>query len=153
VKVSSLEGDGPGFESEVTSVTSAGVDVKHRRVRMNFENALKRVVTIQRKLGCDPRCPKNRLMRAVFNRITSRLRLAGHREELKFYACNGTCMDCLGVDCFFRCGNRIVTIDLYAGKYRTKKGGVRADLVLSRFHFLNNEHYQVADEIARRLLV
>ena len=60
-------------------------------------------------------------------------------------------MDCLGVDCFFRCGNRIVTIDLYSGRRKNKGGKIKADMVLSRQHFLKDEHYKVADEIARRL--
>lgn len=152
LKVYALESDGEAFQAEFCGCSSRDIDPKHRRVRMCFNNALKYIIIIQRKLGFDPCHPKNRLAQAVFERVHSRLRLAGHKEELKFYVCIGTCMDCLGVDCFFRCGKQIVTIDLFAGKRRTKTGRVRADLVLSRKHFLLDEHYKIADEIASKLL-
>ena len=152
LKVYASESDGESFQAEFCGCSSRDIDPKHRRVRMCFDNALKYIIIIQRKLGFDPCHPKNRLAQAVFERVHSRLRLAGHREELKFYVCIGTCMDCLGVDCFFRCGKRVVTIDLFAGKRRTKNGRIRADLVLSRKHFLLDEHYKIADEIALKLL-
>lgn len=154
MKVNSLPSDGYGFEVEVCGCSFVQTDPKHRRRRkIKFQDALRHVVAIQRKLGCNPSCPKTKLAKAMFDRIASRLRLAGHKETLKFFVCVGTHMDCLGVDCFFRCGNRLVTIDLYSGQMKRKSGRVRADIVLKRTDFLNNSYYKVADKIAEMLLV
>ncbi len=153
MNVNSRESDGYGFEQEVCGCAFINVDPKHRRQNgIKFKNAVKYVIAIQRRLGCNPCRPKTRLAQAVFNRIQSRLRLAGHKEKLCFFVCVGTCMDCLGVDCFFKCGNRIVTIDLYSGRNKRKSGNVRADIVLKRADFIHDKHYQIADRIAEMLL-
>ncbi len=154
MKVESAPGDGYGFEVEVCGCSFLQTDPKHRRHqrRIGFQDALRHVVAIQRKLGCNPCRPKTKLAKAMFDRITSRLRLAGNKEPLKFFVCVGTHMDCLGVDCFFRCGNRLVTIDLYSGQMKKKSGQVRADIILRRSDFLSNDYYRVADKIAEMLL-
>lgn len=153
MKVNSRESDGYGFEAEVCGCSYPDVEAKHRRKgKIRFENAVKYVMIIQKKLGCDPCRPKTKLAKAVFDRIQNQLRLAGHKEKLRFFVCVGTCLDCLGVDCFFKCGNRIVTIDLYSGRLRHKGGQIRADIVLRRSDFVHDRYYQVADKIAKMLL-
>jgi hypothetical protein len=153
LKVLSEESDGYAFEAEVCGCAYIDVDPKHRRQRkIKFPNAIRYVMLIQQKLGCDPCRPKTKLARAVFDRIQNRLKLAGHRERLRFFVCVGTCLDCLGVDCFFKCGNRIVTVDLYSGRMKRKGGQIKADIVLRRSDFVYDHHYQVADRIAEMLL-
>lgn len=152
MKVKTGVSDGEGFQDEFCGCEPGTVKKKHKKRWINFATAVTYVLFIQRKMGFDPRRPKNRLAQAVFARIVSRLRLSGHKEDLRFYVCVGTCMDCLGVDCFFRYKDKIVTIDLYAGKREEKKKYINADLVLSRAHFVHNKHYQIADEIAKKLI-
>ena len=154
MKVFCKPGDGAGFERETCFVSYIEVDPRHRRQRrVRLEDAIRYVIKIQHKFGFDPKRPRSRLMKSVFERVQSRLSLAGCKETLQFFVGVGTCIDCLGIDCFFRCGKRIVTIDLYSGLRKSKSGKIRADVVMGRLDFITNRHYQIGDKIAEMLLV
>ena len=153
MNVKSPPGDGYGWEKVSCGCSYVTVDPKHRRQgRMNIHDAIRYVIRVQHLFGFDPTRPRNKPMRSIYNRIQSRLRLAGCKEKLEFFVGIGTCLDCLGVDVFFRCGKRFVTADLYAGLRKRKGGKVRADIVLSRSDFITNKHYQIGDRIAQMLL-
>ncbi|MCX6717656.1 MAG: hypothetical protein NTU76_03215 [Candidatus Taylorbacteria bacterium] len=153
MNVFSKPGDGAAFEDETCLISYVKVDPRHRRQRrLKFEDAVKYVIKLQRKFGFDPRRPKSRLIKAVFERVKSRLLLADCKKELQFFVGVGTCIDCLGIDCFFRCGKEIVTVDLYSGSRKRKGGRIRADIVISRLDFITNKHYQIGDKIAEMLL-
>ncbi len=147
------EGDGYGFETLFLGCSYKSVDPKHRRGKcLRFRNALRQAMVIQQQLGCDPFHPKTKLAQEIFDYIEDRLHSAGHQGTLQFFICVGTHLDRLGVDCFFRFNSRIVTIDLYSGKLGGKAKKNKADVVLSRAHFLKDEHLKVAEDIARRLI-
>lgn len=154
MKIPTAVGDGYGFESVVCGCSFLTVDPRHRRHsrRVKLQDALRYVVRVQREFGFDPMKPKTKPMQSIYSRIRSRLRLAGCKESLEFFVGVGTCIDCLGIDCFFRCGKGIVTIDLYSGAQKGKSGKVRADIVLKRSDFVANRHYQLGDRIAGMLL-
>ena len=140
---------GDAFEVETMGLSFAEVPHKYRRNwrKVPFEDGVRWVSRLQSRLGgWDAKNPKTKLIKAVFNHVAGRLGKAKH--DLRVLNCVGTCLDCRGYDCIFVCNGVTVTVDLtISGSKPTN-----ADVLLTRRHFLNNEHYRVADEIARRLL-
>lgn len=145
--VESSPHDGAGFEREFCGCAFSDVSPKFRRHRVrNVRKAIRRVRMYQCLLGWDPRRPKTELACSLFRRITSRL--PNGKKELRLYIAVGTCLDLLGIDCFFEYRGRIVTVDLTTSVF---KKDCRADILLTRWHFLKNEHYNIGSHIASRL--
>ena len=140
--------DGPGFEREFSGLSFADVPKRLRRHRAhNLHKAIRRVRRYQCFLGWNPRRPKTELAQSLFRRVVSSL--PNGKKELRLFLAIGTCLDLMGVDFFFEYRGRIVTVDLTTSQY---KKDYRADILLTRWHFLANEHYLIGSEIASRLL-
>jgi len=139
--------DGYGFERLFSGVSFIDVPAIFRRQRkIKLDDAVRYVIRCQNKFGWDPRRPRTKLARAIYDRVSRKLKLLGNKEELLLCICVGTCLDCMGIDCFLKCGRKIVTIDLTI----SPKGKIspRADVVITRQHFLDDKYYQIGDEIA-----
>jgi hypothetical protein len=143
-----------GLPIEEIERLSEELRVAKGRKRARFLKTIQDAVRLQRLAGLDPSKPKSKAMKALYNRVSSRLRLAGCKKCLGIFFGFFTSADFYGVDCFFKCGKGIVTIDFFFGTdVVDKKKRTGAEIVLTPRVFLNDEHYQLGDDIANRLLI
>jgi len=147
MNVFSSEHDGGGFEREFGGCAFSDVSPRFRRDRVrNIKEAIRRVKRYQCFFDWNPRRPKTELAKSLFRRVMTRL--PNGKRELRLFNAVGTTLDLLGVDYFFEYRSRIVTVDLTTSFY---KKDCRADILLTRWHFIKNEHYAIGCQIARRL--
>lgn len=140
--------DGYGFEREFCGCAVPDVDRRFRNQRVkSIREGIERVKKWQPALDWNPRKPKTLLAQCLFRRVASRLRRG--EAELRLFIAIGTCLDHMGIDCFFEYERRVVTIDL---TIRSFKPHPRANFVLTRKDFVKNKHYQIGDLIALGLL-
>jgi hypothetical protein len=149
MRVISARSDGHSFEREVLGLAFDDVNPRMRNFRThNFKEAIALVRGFQSDLGWNPVRPKTDLSRSIFRTVASGLP-TNEAFPLGLFNAIGTELDLRwGVDCWFEFGDRLVTVDLTAGRF---KRHFKADYVLSRYHFLTNKHFGVARSIARRL--
>jgi hypothetical protein len=146
MKVISGPGDGHGLECEF-----CGCELKHsrshsRRCGCSLEKGIWVVKCCQHHFNnWNPRRPRTPLSRCLYERVASGIR--GGAKNLRLFLAFGTSLDPLGIDFFFECCRRVVTVDLTAG-HKSSSG---ADIILTRDDFVSNRHYIVGDEIAERL--
>ena len=139
--------DGYGFEREFCGCAFPDVARHYRQEPIDdFADGVKKVKELQTALGWNPRRPKTKLAMCLFRRVGSRLRYGV--SELRLFISIGTKLDLMGVDFFFEYGGRVVTVDLTVSD---SKPDVRADFVLTRGHFLRDEHYKVGNRISQWL--
>jgi len=147
VTVISGPGDGYGFEREVSGQAFVDVDRRFRRGRIqSFWEEVRAVKEVQTDFGWDPQKPKTLLSQCLFHHVARGLNVRG--GELCLYVAIGTRFDLSGRDLFFEYGDRVATIDITVSH---DKRNPRANFVLSRDHFIKDEHYDIARAIARRL--
>ena len=139
--------DGRAFEREFCGCAFSEVDAHLRRGPRNFKDGIRKVKECQCVFNdWNPRKPRTPLTECLYRRVASRLRKG---EELRLFITIGTMLDLkMGIDCFFECDRRIVTVDLTVSSF---KKYYRADFLLTRQNFLRNEHYHIGDLIARKL--
>jgi len=146
MRVTCASQDGYGFEREFCGIASTEVDERLRSERArSFWVAVRKVMRCQCFLNWNPRKPSTPLSECLFRRVARGLKDPG---DLRLFISVGTCLDVMGVDCFFEHKGQIVTIDLTV---RPFKGGLRANYLLSRLDFIGDHHYRLADRMARRL--
>jgi hypothetical protein len=145
--VMSKPNDGYGFEREFCGCAYIDVDNRFRRHRIpSLKEGIKKVKELQSFLDWNPRRPKTPLADCLFRRVAYRLK--NGETNLRLFIAIGTCLDLMGVDCFFEYERRVVTIDLTVRPYKPHP---RANVVISRKDFVRNQHYHIADMIAKRL--
>ena len=139
--------DGYGFEREVGGQAFIDVDRRYRLGRIqSFWSEIRTVKGFQADFGWDPRRPKTPLSQCLFCQVARGLNVRG--GDLGLYVAIGTRFDLSGRDLFFEYGDCVVTIDITVSH---DKRNPRANFVLSRDHFIKDEHYDIARAIARRL--
>lgn len=138
---------GYDLEREFCGCACVDVDRRFRCGRVhNLIQAMRLVKNYQSRLGWNPKRPKTALSRCLFRRIASRLRNGG--ADLRLFISVGTRLDLMGIDCWFEYCHRFATIDLTVRNDKVTSG---ADFIVTRQHFLDNQHYQIADDIAQKL--
>lgn len=138
--------NGPGFEREILILAFHDVDKRFRRYRVeNFIEGVKIVRGIQDHLQWNPRAPGTGLAMAFFEEVARRLRVG---SRLRMFSSIGTRLDLMGVDCWLEYYGRLVTIDVST---MPSKDDLRADVLLSRSHFVRDRYPVVACRIAEAL--
>jgi len=147
VLVQSDPQDGHGFQNEFCGCDLTVVDPKLKQRVRNFREGIQRVKECQCLYNhWNPRRPRTPLAQCLFQKVKSRLKTG---DDLRLFIAINTALDYwMGVDCFFECNGRIVTVDLSVSSY---KRYYKADILLTRQDFVKNHHYKKGDIIARKL--
>jgi hypothetical protein len=132
---------GEGFEREVLGISHVDINVKRlpkHNKKLNFFETVEMVKTIQGVYDWNPKIPKTKISKELFEIIRSLLK-KGLGEKLRIFVSVGTRLDLhFGTDCFFELNGSVVTVDLTISN---KKNDIKANILIRPVDIYNRQFH------------